>query len=621
MHGRDALRCFTRSVGVTTMGSRCDGQCSASASESTPLACALGSPSFRMSRTLRFRAASSSGTVLKHEKDLVGDRKRPRCYRCQKSLEGCKSVRGEWPNKYHCSGVCSANKQSVNKHDLLVPCVVCKEHRRVEQGAIVLLEFDRVGPPHPDASECASITLSPPVVFPASPATTFIPLPTSAPLPATEISSDASVQATPPVIAPSFAKCDVAPLANKPSVDSARRSRSPGNGPPECVTFHSTLSIDTPSAPAFLHRRFVFDYAAGNDDSLPALLKALGASVILQLEHCTDELIVDTALSSNVSAQVSQTNRSRMAQWVVNAVSTPSHKRMRVDHTMTHERPLEDRRLQARRMKCRIHDHQQLLAAAKERNQQEDNAKPCIIIGDEANMYRPEITFFPMIRVPGPAATGRGNKPVAASSSPVTTGSTLIHTLPRIDWDAPAGRSAFINGMQRAEDLAREHREKEQRGTMAEAVKAGDVKPEKLAHLLAHQKAKRTAASSKAAAAPLPAPRLLYCEICRRHCDSEQIHHNTPSHQRLFDSEAQIKPLEEELDAQRKWNTRNFYMETHLKEIREEIKTTGKIKGRKEWQKEQEEMKQRQQTAAQEERHLERLNSTVVCGTLSERCG
>jgi hypothetical protein len=206
----------------------------------------------------------------------------------------------------------------------------------------------------------------------------------------------------------------------------------------------------------------------------------------------------------------------------------------------------------------------ELLQSARKREEQELNATPCIIVGDEAGLFKPEVVLFPIIEVLPSQCSGQKRSRTASAALV-----ERVHTLPILDWDAPAGRSPFVHGLKRAEDVAREMREKEEREAMAHAVKAGHVQQARMAQLLEHQAAKKAAAASASRAVPLPAPKLLWCEVCRKHCESEQTHHNTPEHQRAFDSyEAQVRPLAEELELQRKWHARNHFMQILLRKAR-----------------------------------------------------
>lgn len=131
-----------------------------------------------------------------------------------------------------------------------------------------------------------------------------------------------------------------------------------------------------------------------------------------------------------------------------------------------------------------------------------------------------------------------------------------------IDWDAPAGRSPFVTGLQRSGELAQDVIFAEQRAEAAAAIAAGQVSPAWMAKLVAAQTAKLAAAFSLSMES---IPKLLWCELCRVHCESEQEHHNTQAHQARCDAPEQQQPLKDELDRQRMWNIRLHFMAKHIR--------------------------------------------------------
>jgi hypothetical protein len=81
----------------------------------------------------------------------------------------------------------------------------------------------------------------------------------------------------------------------------------------------------------------------------------------------------------------------------------------------------------------------------------------------------------------------------------------------------------------------RQKQQKQQRGEACMAVRA-------------------PAARHGAQAVAEPASRLLWCEVCKMHCESEQIHHNTPDHQHRFDDPVnQYNPILLEKLSQEMW--------------------------------------------------------------------
>jgi hypothetical protein len=214
-----------------------------------------------------------------------------------------------------------------------------------------------------------------------------------------------------------------------------------------------------------------------------------------------------------------------------------------------------------------------LLKQAQRRHAEEFDFTPCIIVGDAAGMYQPSITLFPMVEARPPSMPrSRQRADVRAAASRAGAGAAavtaqapavpvrMVHTFPTLDWDAPAGRSPFVNGLQLADQAAEQARKHQAVTRVHAAAKAGDVPSSKRMH---------AASAAARAAVVLPAPKLLWCELCCVEVDSEQAHHNTPEHQRRFDSEQQWAPLVAEMEAQRKWSIRNHCMAMAWQEILE----------------------------------------------------
>ena len=333
-----------------------------------------------------------------------------------------------------------------------------------------------------------------------------------------------------------------------PMVDSAadvipdsRVSRTPSVSVPVPVP---VAPVQQPRVPVeFTGRRFVLDYPQKVADPLPPLLIKLGAIIITQLLNSKDELVVESLHKSHISTALQQSTHSRYGRLIASGPLVAAASVM-----------MEDRWGQAERMNCPVRLRAKLLLDARRREEEEHNLVPCLIISDKAGLFKPDITYFPTIRVD---AAGPGGA------------STWVHTAPSIDWDAPPGRSPFVSGLQRTEDLARAQRDKDERDQMAAAVKHKHVPSSSLNLLIARQESKATAALP-----PPPAPKLLWCEICRRHCTSEQQHHNTLDHQKQFDHyERQRKPLYDEVEMQELWEDKCARMER----IIARYKRTGRI--------------------------------------------
>jgi len=338
------------------------------------------------------------------------------------------------------------------------------------------------------------------------------------------------------------------------------------------VTFFSTRNMSDASTAPFRGRRFLLDYpgAGSATDTLGLLLRQLEATVITELQRPSDQLVIGSQLQQKLNTSVQRSRHTRIAKWQLQQKGADT---------------LPDRREQACSMQCAVLNYNELLLSAQRRRAVEVNAVPCIIIGDAAGMYKADVVVFPMVEARHSAssrhctvssrthhkhsAAAAASPALAATAAPSTAPVKRVHTLPCIDWDAPPGRSPFVTGLQRSEDVARAHRAQEQRNELAQAVKAGHVDPKRIKELqLAQLTANSASAASGSKPAPLPAPRLLWCEVCRKHCESEQAHHNNPEHQKRYDCyEQQLRPLIEEMETQRIWNRKNHFMHLALQKI------------------------------------------------------
>lgn len=562
-------------------------------------------------------------TAVSHCSALVGTKRHPRCFRCHTSLrrrdKSAKATRGQWPNKYCTSAVCSADATH-QRHAEQPPCSVCQQHMSAAAAAaptIAPVESAAEADTAPSAARASSPAavgvgtkrsretaahdtqrhVQPRLDAPSQPSEPLLqpaqaesaaeqPLPPDAPCSAAaSVTADSPSSLVPLAPAGSRPSSPVAAAAGELSLRRSPPAAAPTRAEhlsaaadphPDCIRSYSTRDVSAACFPSLRGRRFVLDYPADAADPLPPLLRALGASIVPRLEGSTDELVLASNMQPRINTSVMQSRGSRMAQWQKTTAAA-------LGSALA---PLEDRRAQAARMQCTVHAHSELLHSARQRQAEEANARPCIIIGDEAGMYKPQVTFFPILQLPVSTAPQRAHaaSPALASkrrgstSTPLRSASPAasaagfvrVHTLPMIDWNAPAGRSPFVQGVQRSEEIARQLREQEQRDDMDAAIRAGHMPPARKQQLMAAQ-AVRSAATSSRVVRP-PAPKLLWCEVCRVHCECEQTHHNSPAHQRRFDSPQQLQPLLDELHAQRRWNYMNHFMEQSIRSVRAKLK-------------------------------------------------
>jgi hypothetical protein len=571
-------------------------------------------------------AAAAAAPPAVHRAELVGPANHPRCFRCHRDLRRLpkKSARGAWPNRHCASATCSAAHGHVPAHSERAPCLGCCPLAAAAAAAAAAepaadsltsaqAEAARL---HLLAAQRKRREATPRTVLTRAgdkAAHVQLVTPTLAVLPEQQQPHSLQGQAY-DASGPSPRHADLAAATavperahHKRSADclvnprlAAIRSERPceaQRGPmkhmpplcargahasaaavharvarsglaagaaadvqgahPDSIRFYSTGELHPQSS--FHRRRFVLDYSrsgasAAGADPLPALLKQLGAQVIPELQQSSDELIVDQE-----DAQLSwRAQRTR-------GISRYAHLVLAGGCGDSRDAPLDGRLSAARRLKCAVRPYAVLLQQAQRRRAEEFDFTPCIIVGDAAGMYKPSIALFPMVEARAPStprslqrADVRASRTGAAAAVVAQASAVpqMVHTFPTLDWDAPAGRSPFVNGRQRADQAAEQARKRQAVTGVHAAVKAGDVPCPTRVH-----------AAPARAAVVLPAPALLWCEVCRVEVATEQAHHNTPEHQHRFDSQQQLAPLLAEMKAQRKWNVRNHLMAIVWKEM------------------------------------------------------
>lgn len=191
------------------------------------------------------------------------------------------------------------------------------------------------------------------------------------------------------------------------------------------VNAHVSKSANMELSIDFLRNTFFIDYNLLHDP-LRVTLKKLNADIVSAYPSDSNDDTCILVYMDGSSPQDTSLMRSAQTSRYASIIAASSS---------TH--PMQDNRIVAK-SRNRCISRSKLLAIALDQSRQVK--RPRMIVRDIQGRYVPEIHDFPMVPV------FKQTQVAAASGGKIQFEREMVHTLPQLDWNAPAGRSPFTKG-------------------------------------------------------------------------------------------------------------------------------------------------------------------------------